>query len=655
MKNLNREFDWLKANKIWVFPVVCIVIFSVLCLARIHGSSLGYFRTATNPGTKDPSLLFGTPRSIRSDEWVVTTPYVYSQKTENYPVINKTVGNGQDMAVVLDVPYRDWSTFFRPQNIAFFIVPFSMAFSARWWLPLLILLIGTYLLIREFLPPPKRNLLSGILATSFSLSPFIMWWFTSGTLLSIGYVFVLIYLAIKLLDCRNLVYKFILSLLIAYFGVCLAITMYIPFMVASCFAGVFIFIAYLISQKEYKQLLKKENIICLLGAVGIATLIVLTFYFAHRDTIKLIQDTIYPGHLSAENTPLRVQTFLNVFALSFLQSSQYVIKYSNQSEFSNFIYLFPYLAFPTGYSIYRGMVTKKNDWLLIIVSLGICVVLMRMFLPFNTDPLFRFVLLNRVPNGRLLIGLGMLNIIFLVAWLRNIILQKKSLPKSIKIITSFITAIILLTQYYFFKTEYNFVSRYTKPYIIFLFIALLVTTVFFLQKKTIIYGGIVLFVVSLSMAFYINPVYKGVIFQKDIIIDKITEINNQQNGTWVVVNNLVLEHYPQMAGVRSMSGVMTYPQYDVWNNFPNVDQYQRVINRYAHIRFQLNSQNIDTMIKFQPDLYDVNIDPCDSFAQKSITYFLSISPETSKCLEKLDNFNFNQQPIFIYKVRQIMI
>jgi len=311
------------------------------------------------------------------------------------------------------------------------------------------------------------------------------------------------------------------------------------------------------------------------------------------------------------------------------------------------------LAVPTAYVIYQGIRKKKNDWFLIIISAGICIVLARMFLPFDTDPVFRFVLLNRVANGRLLIGLGVLNGIFLVAWLRNILSRKEQLPKVVMAISAVVAAGVIFMQYRFFKEEYYFTSSYTKPYIIFLFIALLAMTILFLHKRTAIYGAIVLLAITVSMIFYVNPVYRGVIFEKDILINDIVAINNRQNGTWAVVNNLVLEQYPVMAGVRNISGVMTYPQFDIWKTFPNEPAYERIINRYAHISFQLNNEHNDSMERVLPDYYWVKIDPCDSFAQQNITYLLSISPETNQCLEKIDQLQYNQQPIFIYKIIKI--
>lgn len=633
----------------WIFPAVCMMIFLILCAASIHGSSIGSYWAATSRGAKDPDLLYGNPRGIRSDEWIVGSPFVYSQKTQNYSVINRTVGNGQDMAIVLDVPYKEWSAIFRPQNLAFFVAPFSVAFAFRWWFPFLVLLVSCYLLFRLLLPPPKNNLLSALLALVFSISPFVMWWYTGGTLFSLGYVVLLAYLLIRMLETPKFTSKLILSSAIAYVGVALAITMYVPFIVGSCFAGLFVVLGYLGIKKNYKRLLNRANIICVLLSVCAAALLLAAFYFGHHEAIKTLQDTAYPGRLSAPNAPLRAQLLFNVFAQFFLQSNKYQIINSNQSEFSNFIYLFIYMTIPAIYVIYRGIRSKKNDWFLIAVSIGLIVILLRMFLPFDTDPILRFVLLDRVANGRLIIGLGLLNIMFIIGWIRNIIKSKDTLPGWLVAATGFGAVIILLVQYQAFKAEYNFISSYTDLYTLFLFIMLLATTLLFMSKRTVLYGAIAYAVIAVSMTFYVNPLYRGVPFEKDVLISTIKQIDSAKPGTWAVLNNLVIENYPNMAGVKNISGVMIYPQFELWESFPNYSDYQNTINRYAHIGFSINSQHNNSMDLVRPDYYLVNIDPCDNFAQRNINFVVGIVPENSTCLEEVANLKLNQKPIFIYK------
>lgn len=654
MKQLHTYYKKTEKYHAWIFPGVCLFVFVVLCLGKIHGSSIGLYRATTNPGVKDRGLLFGTPKPIRSDEWVVISPLQYAQKAANYALVNPNIGNGQDMAIVLDMPVRDWSVIFKPQNIAFLFLPFSIAFSFHWWFMLLALVIGAYLLFRTLIPPPKNNLVSVVLATSFAFSPFIMWWYANGTLLSIAYVFWLLFIFIQFLQTANLKHKILFGLAMAYFAVCLALTFYAPFIVAVCFAGLFIMAGYIFSQQAPKKFLTKQNIIIFSLSVVAAIIILGIFYLLHKEAIHLVQSTIYPGRRTTSDTPVEFKALIDVFKLFFLQSSDFVVRnLLNQSEASNFVYMFLYLIVPAIYMIYEGIKKKKNDWFLIIISIGIVILLIRMLVPADTNFIFKFVLLDKSAKQRLLIGLGVLNITFVIAIIRNIKLRTRPLPKSVTLASMAATITILAIQFVIFQSKFNFFVAHTKLFILVLSVFVFAAASLVLYKRTIIYAALSMLVLSGLMTFYINPVYRGVPFEYDTIIKEISQQNATQSGTWVVVENIALEQHPQMAGARSISGVNIYPQYDVWRDFPDYQKYQDIVNRYAHIMFKLNNNHINSIRLNQPDLFTVNIDPCDRFAQAHISYFVSTKPEASPCIEQIKLFYNNQQLVYIYKLIKI--
>src|SRR5579872_2052524 len=63
----------------WVFPAVLVVVTVGLSAAGVSGTSVGVLRSSTTPGAHDPSLIAGTPRPVRSDEWNVSTPLLVGQ------------------------------------------------------------------------------------------------------------------------------------------------------------------------------------------------------------------------------------------------------------------------------------------------------------------------------------------------------------------------------------------------------------------------------------------------------------------------------------------------------------------------------------------------------------------------------------------------
>ena len=70
------------------------------------------------------------------------------------PAQNKNIGVGQDMSIVADAPYTDWSMLFRPHNLIFFLLPIGFAFAFKWWLLSAGLALSVYIFVL-FLYPRK--------------------------------------------------------------------------------------------------------------------------------------------------------------------------------------------------------------------------------------------------------------------------------------------------------------------------------------------------------------------------------------------------------------------------------------------------------------------------------------------------------------------
>ena len=121
MQVLRSIFTKLKDDsyKKWIFPSTIIFCLIFATGFKISGSSFGLYYDSFLNG-KSSNLISGEARPIRSDEWLVVTQFTIAQKEAGYPLINKNFGNsGKNMSLVSDAPYKEWSTVFRPQNLAF--------------------------------------------------------------------------------------------------------------------------------------------------------------------------------------------------------------------------------------------------------------------------------------------------------------------------------------------------------------------------------------------------------------------------------------------------------------------------------------------------------------------------------------------------------
>ena len=153
----------------------------------------------------------------------------------------------------------------------------------------------------------------------------------------------------------------------------------------------------------------------------------------------------------------------------------------------------------------------------------------------------------------------------------------------------------------------------------------------------------------------INPVSVGLSYSQDPLVKKIETIDKINPGSWVVLESLPLENFPSMAGVNNFSGAMLYPQFSLWKEFPNYENYKDVINRYAHVSFGIVQEEKDNMRLVSPDFYTVFVNPCNDFAQKNIKYYISVKEVNSKCLTRLEDLNYYQTPIIIYQTTELTI
>ena len=222
------------------FPLLLLLIFLILVAFGISGSSTGNWWPTFENGP-DPSLIAGSPKAVRSDEWLVQSSWVISQVQQGFPLFNGTFPGGMDASVQNDLPVWDWSSLFRPHVIGFLLVPLDQGMAVRWWLPGLSLIAAAYVLFVTLMP--RRPVASAVLAVVFFLSPLIQWWFLPTTIWPPTWAFLAIAAVIwSLKDPRRWV-RIVFAVLVGYLAVTMALGIYAPFIVPSVLVFGLIFVA----------------------------------------------------------------------------------------------------------------------------------------------------------------------------------------------------------------------------------------------------------------------------------------------------------------------------------------------------------------------------------------------------------------------------
>lgn len=638
------------SRSIWLFPVLLLFPLILFTSLKISGSSVGMYNSILYGDTQeDPNLLYGHPRSIRSDEWLVNTQLIIAQESNDYQRINTNIGYGQDVSLTGDAPYREWSVVFRPHNLAFFVLPLENAFAFKWWVMAYLLLVSCYLFVLTLLK--DRRLLASLVAIALFCSPFVQWWYIYGTLGSIYYALFSAIILTKIINAKRTRPRLLWSGLLAYVLVCFALILYPPFQISCALAVLAFFAGYLLDVYTPKR--KREIMLALVyisGAVLLAGLTVLIFLNTRSEAIEAIRNTIYPGKRESVSGGLNgLHVFGNQLS-PLLQSDTLGSNYhTNQSEASGFILVFPFLSLLSAYLlIKRWLSDKKIDWLLLLTSVGLIAAMARVFLPgFNV--LYRPFLLSMVPQKRLLIGVGLLSFIHILALIRHWQLFK---PKrnvwviGISTLTAFVvfyhSGMYVLTNYPLFLSQRIWViaAALAMAMIVFLMCA---------YKFTWALLALVSF--SIFSVYKVNPLYRGLgVPLHSEIAQQIATTADRDDGVWVVSGFLINENLTTANGARTFTGVQLYPQLELWREADPEGKYSHVYNRYAHVSTTFNHSEEVSFNLTGLDNFQVGLNPCGSFAEShDVDFVLTSSPIDFSCLQLIDLIEYPSMSFYIYE------
>ena len=620
-------------RSIWLFPAILTLLLLGLTAFGINGSSIGVYNQTFYGDKADPDLLAGHPRNIRSDEWLVNTQLTIAQGSDNYHRTNENIGNGQDVSLLSDAPYKEWSAVFKPHNLAFFVLPFDNAFAFKWWFPGFLLALSCYFFTLCLLP--RQRMLAALLSTALFFSPFVQWLYLYGTIGSLAYCLFGATIFMKLLHETRRRMELVWGLLLAYVTTCFALLLYPPFQIPVAIATAVFAIGYLLEQKSSltrKMLLQKLGYV--FGALMIAGVIALTFLHTRSAVVESIQNTAYPGKRSVTvGGDFDFQHYFSShLARQFLndeQAAHYRVKNlapSHQSEASNFILLAPFLILPATILVIYGYKKRQEiDWPLLLTT-AMFVVFLAWLFSTGASKILNWITLGQVPTYRVLIGTGLLGIMQLVLVIRNLGKLPRTIfrPKEAGIYATVIYAFLIFLGYHALIRSPGFISEY-KVWLLAIPIPIIIYLL--LRRRFILaLAGFALF--SIYSAAPVNPLYQGTGVLRDNEVSRtIKALNAASPGRWVITDDLALENMASLNGVGSISGVFAYPQPKLWQDIdPKNDE--NIYNRYAHVIFTLDrNPSVDQPTKLtlmQTDYFQVNTEPCSDFLkEKGVHYVLT--------------------------------
>ncbi|HSH37767.1 MAG TPA: hypothetical protein VK993_03190, partial [Chthoniobacterales bacterium] len=162
--------------------IAALLLFAACVALKLNGSSIGRWQVALRELGPIRGLIAGTPKDIRSDEWVVWTPSILSQarQTPPFPIENPSLGAGR-APLIMSVPVAYYTTLFRPQLWGFFLFDLERGYAWFWNAKIFGLLLATAWMLRRI--GIQSRTIAAFGSAAFFFSSFTQWWFSSPAML----------------------------------------------------------------------------------------------------------------------------------------------------------------------------------------------------------------------------------------------------------------------------------------------------------------------------------------------------------------------------------------------------------------------------------------------------------------------------------------
>jgi len=610
----NAFFNLFRKNLIAVVIVVCCIIYLAYAI-----TPSSYAIGMQMLGQPVKGLMAGTPRAIRSDEWMVFTPYVQLSVNSHFTDHDLISPYHEALRAFYALPVSDWAAVFKPYYAGFIFLPSANAFSFFYLFNSLSFIIGWAWLVRLLLRTNWK------IATGFSLilffSQFVqVWWSSnSGTFALAPWAAI----AWITLDRR--------WLRIALAGYALTVWLladfYPPFIYS---LGLAMFFAVFALRPD---LLTISRIVDAILASIIGVGICLAYY---GNMIKIMEDTVYPGHRLSSGggvEPAKLIGHLYPFALTKEYEPLSILTNTNACEVAVVGTMLPlFCLIFLDYNHMSG-VLRSHLRSFTVLFMGIIVCAIWIFLPIPAS-MGKLIGLTLVPGNRLLLALGWL---VALMFLTLISICKAKLDKKRLIVG----LLVLSTAIYGKHLLVNGTWHLSISYFDYMPLAALTLLIPFVLRTTFT-SWVPIVVTALCVNFLtfgmFNPLqsaYPIFSMDKNAIRQHLllagAKITNSGDlvipGNWgALVNG---------SGIPAYNHVLLYPQLEIFRTYFNdlpVDQFNELFNRYEHVSFK--PAGIPRLV--QPDLVEL---PMDRFLDATS----HIESNNSLAWARVDSFEWHRR------------
>ncbi|HEY2102576.1 MAG TPA: hypothetical protein VGH08_04915, partial [Chthoniobacterales bacterium] len=530
-------------------------------------------------------LIVGTPKDIRSDEWVGETPWIFSQAARDFSVENPGVGEGV-MPLLNNLPVRHWTMLFRPQMWAFFGTDVERAFAFYWNFKWFSLLLGSFLLLRAIARGNSLVALFGALLLFFS--PFIQWWFSTPTCMPemLGAFFLGLWSALVIGRAKSRWAiaggAIMLVASIAQFIFCA----YPRFQVPLIHLALFLVAAVLIAKTRaiVRAPLATFRLSVLTLAAAIAVLIILLWYHDVASAIHRVSLLAYPGKVFSTGGGLPWQRLFMPFLEFAMTDQHYPADQMNVCEAAGFLFLAPLLAGAFAHDAVYGRFDP-----VIVASLAFIGFSLWFMLPGFSPSMAKWTGFSLVYPSRVVLALSVASTIGLCRYLAGVNGQ----PRNISPVMRWVGLIALVFALFaiFHSANRQLAGFVDERGVVAasIFFALVFAALWY---RRVVVAAILVLIPTIYSTALANPIGRGLPgFTQSEVFRWLSEAARKRpDAKWLVIGppsarTNFLPQFVKATGIDTFGGYRCEADQQMVRALDPTGKYAAVYNRYAEILF----------------------------------------------------------------------
>ena len=406
---LDRGMFWFYAG--------CALVFGAMALAELHGSSLDEFASQYPWSDVSIAPLAGHAEAIRSDEWALQTPAFLNQiyRQRSLSRITSSVG-GNNAALLISLPCRDFTQWFRPGYWGFHVLPPAAAFAVYWQSKGFILLTGVFSLL--LLLTRGHTGLSALGALWMFFSAHMQWSYSWTSLLPemVGFFGWTICLTLYLCVGRQ---RYLLAAAAAGCAVSVlnfALCFYPPHQIPLVLFGVLVTAVWVRTHRAdiFRRELAGRRLLALAGCWAVVLLVLAGFYLETRGAIAAAANTVYPGQRVVAGGGIALEEYLSHFLDFWKTEARLPPGQNNVCEGTGFLWLLPVTLVMLG----RGRFINPAGGGAVLAVCWLTSTLIAAWTIFPIPPeIGHWLLFDHVPAARCVPALGLINVVGVIVYL----------------------------------------------------------------------------------------------------------------------------------------------------------------------------------------------------------------------------------------------